>query len=588
MRKENDDHNAVFACQVVSGKHAKLALSDSGQIYVVDLKSRHGTHLLKQGELVSKMLQPEVETPLSDGDVLTFGKTVGSGVFLVAPITVRVELLRETDEKTIHLPSPPTYTPPLSPSSPARCRKTSSGRYGVFPPTYHNTSDSSSSSPSGSYSSSGPSRSEPDSDIEEISPWMTVLRHYDPLQGINNLPSIFHEPFTKLSKPPYVSGSSGTNLSAISPSENPIAENFADDSAIADKSTNPTNLSRSHSPMELSTPSPAPSDCESDAIEQHADYGSTYSQDQPDGPVVPIPGLQAAHVDLDLYENSVKEHIETIEDLRSPPQSMIESVAGLMPQESVREQHISDITPPSMSMPNIDDEIRMVELRQSVDAFEHRLGDLRRNVDNLTGEFRETEDDVIDMQAQIQRLEKSLEFDSRWSIKRLDAAERRLSALADLQGQVNTLQTQMDAPEKEGNARPIVDIRTCANALDGLVAELKSLREDTETRLAARVEDIKIARAEALLSISSQVEAFKSLKRKREGEIIEQPSPTPTIIELPRPTFPPPTCQLPITILEPEQVRPRKRMRKVFRTITHTATAVAVGAVATWTALAFA
>jgi len=32
MRRENDDHNAVFTCQVVSAKHAKLVLSDSGQV----------------------------------------------------------------------------------------------------------------------------------------------------------------------------------------------------------------------------------------------------------------------------------------------------------------------------------------------------------------------------------------------------------------------------------------------------------------------------------------------------------------------------------------------------------------------------
>lgn len=35
MRRENDDHNAVFACQVVSARHAKLVLSDSGQVMVV-------------------------------------------------------------------------------------------------------------------------------------------------------------------------------------------------------------------------------------------------------------------------------------------------------------------------------------------------------------------------------------------------------------------------------------------------------------------------------------------------------------------------------------------------------------------------
>jgi len=34
-RRENDEHNAVFTCQVVSARHAKLVWSDSGQVIVI-------------------------------------------------------------------------------------------------------------------------------------------------------------------------------------------------------------------------------------------------------------------------------------------------------------------------------------------------------------------------------------------------------------------------------------------------------------------------------------------------------------------------------------------------------------------------
>ena len=47
MRKESDECNAVFPCQVVSGKHAKLILADSGQVSVIVLPvlSKSLTHI---------------------------------------------------------------------------------------------------------------------------------------------------------------------------------------------------------------------------------------------------------------------------------------------------------------------------------------------------------------------------------------------------------------------------------------------------------------------------------------------------------------------------------------------------------------
>ncbi|KAH7925735.1 hypothetical protein BV22DRAFT_412735 [Leucogyrophana mollusca] len=632
MRKENDDHNAVFACQVVSGKHAKLVLSDSGQVYVVDLKSRHGTHILKQGETASKALQPEVETPLADGDVLTFGKTVGSGSFLVAPVTVRIELLRETHAEAISSPSPLPYTPPLSPLGLSRSRRSSSGRYGLFIPSpYPVSGSSSSSSSSDSFSSdAGPSQSEHDSDVEEIPPWANALRHRDGLRGVKipGIRSIIQDVFSKMSQPPNLSPDSDSSVTPAAP----LVDEDTEEGPSVQTPSEPSHPSRSHSPMELSTPSPAPSlghPCESGVVGTWPDTRSASPEVQI---ITPAPKshqeFRFNDLDLSLFCDGAAE--DDIEDLHPSVQAMIESMSGNPIRESVPAQCILEpmLPPPpapecapspapipapatapapapAPALPRTSvhsseshavdmNKLALIGLRASVHAFEQQVGGLRRSVDTLTGEFRETEDDVIEMQGQIQ----TLEVESVRSIRRLDAAERRLSALADLQGQVNTLQTQVDAPEKQNGTESLGEIKACADALDALVAEMRILREETEKRLTSKFEEIRAARSEALSTIAAEVEVrnfwnneipantfqtFNSLKRKR-SEVEESDGSAVPAAGPPAPATPA-ICDLQVP--EAEQARPQKRARKVFNTIAHTATAVAVGAVATWTALAF-
>jgi hypothetical protein len=68
------------------------------------------------------MLEPELPTMLSDGDVITFGKTVGRNEECVRPVVVRVELLRNPTTGIFR----PLFVP--SPAS----DKASSGRYGIY------------------------------------------------------------------------------------------------------------------------------------------------------------------------------------------------------------------------------------------------------------------------------------------------------------------------------------------------------------------------------------------------------------------------------------------------------------------------
>jgi hypothetical protein len=100
------------------------------------------------------MLKPESPHLLGDGDIVTFGKSVGKGDECVLPIVARIELCYPGQPGTMFKP----LVVPSPSSSEKSSVKSASGRYGVKgSPT--SSSDESYSSNSGIYS-----------DIEEIPP----------------------------------------------------------------------------------------------------------------------------------------------------------------------------------------------------------------------------------------------------------------------------------------------------------------------------------------------------------------------------------------------------------------------------------
>jgi pSer/pThr/pTyr-binding forkhead associated (FHA) protein len=302
-RKSSSDHklgqgadgpgNAGFSCQVVSGKHAKLAFSDSGyvnilfiiladspelvctlQAYLIDLGSRHGTHILHPGETVSKMLDPEAATTLSNGDIITFGKTVGKGSYVVSPVTARVELLfgDQSENGSIGSANTSTRSPLVVPENgPTRSGRTGSGRYGLYIP-------SSLSSPDGSSEDDSSAKFDHDSDIEEITPPSSshdrpVRHHFGP-----SLPFPF---FRGLQAHVYEDSHDGATCF-----------NSFDDLRLP-AIDRPPERSRSHSPMDLSSPTPTPigawpsvvahspsanSSLESNAVESSDDEDSQESE----------------------------------------------------------------------------------------------------------------------------------------------------------------------------------------------------------------------------------------------------------------------------------------------------------------------
>lgn len=222
----------------------------------------------KQGETVSRMLQPEVETTLDDGDIVTFGKAVGQGASLVSPVTVRIEFIHDILDIR---DTPPWHLPADSLSHELRLRKLSSGRYGLNSPiSYHSSpsSESLSSSPSGS-SKEAISHSEHESDIEPM-PWEELrscvsLRQdfsADFLGGsllgkIPSLGSLMQDICHKITDPLDIESSHPWTPPPIVSIES-IDEDDEDDDVNAPSSPGCLPNSRSHSPMELSTPSPSP------------------------------------------------------------------------------------------------------------------------------------------------------------------------------------------------------------------------------------------------------------------------------------------------------------------------------------------
>lgn len=208
-------------------------------MYLIDLGSRHGTHILHPGDIVSRMLDPEVAAVLCDGDVVTFGKTVGKGSYTVPPVTARVELLFGDLEHSANTSKRAETRTPVT--APEMSRRPSSGRYGLFVP-------SSLSSPEGSSHSSdddSSSKYDHDSDIEEIDPPAS----YPDRESHNVFPLC-------LPALPNLRGLAETHFFGPDFHDFPFGPSL--DGIRLPAIDRHSEQSRSHSPMELSSPTPTP------------------------------------------------------------------------------------------------------------------------------------------------------------------------------------------------------------------------------------------------------------------------------------------------------------------------------------------
>jgi len=235
------------------------------------------------------------------------------------------------------------------------------------------------------------------------------------------------------------------------------------------------------------------------------------------------------------------------------------------------------------------------------------------NVEVISGKLAQFDDRLAEVYAEYTML-----FDQVDTIHHVDIPDLQVQ-LGGLQERVDELPDPFSTPDpREFTPQPSLhereDVKANVLALESLVDEMRLLRETTREQMAAELEAIKVMRATAMAEVqaqaakASQTPVLLSLKRKRddtdeneeadESENIQQaegfidlanqdkvlvvdedvsvPSAKPEVLEAAARTY----RQL-------DAPPPRKRTRRIASVLAQTATAVTIGAVVTWSALAF-
>lgn len=590
---DEDPGNIGFHCQVVSSKHAKLAFTDSGavspsvdsvqisadrhmthlQVYLIDLGSRHGTHLRRPGDIVSKQLEPEMPNILRDGDVVTFGKSVGKGSYLVPPVTSRVELLFDPHVSGASaLPSNILDAPQSSFTS--KVYKPSTNRYGLVP----SLSSAGSSSPSSD--DDGSSRYDHDSDVEEIPP-----ASFNAERMHNAHPSSVVLPALKAIQAQLLGSALG-----IDEYPAPLLDNVqlpAIEKAFS--------ISRSHSPMELSSSSPSPANITLQAELSPSSFFKPYEVEEP-----------FSHHDSENSSNDGVEEGEVINEEPSAPLFSEESFGPTSEPNHSFDQESRSPSPPSefdlqgrekethAKMAEVNETISRMKvsglhldlLAQITHSFiqsglaavaaqgsrsanlsgggqlldlEDRVADAESMSSNLDDRLDVTEDHVFDLQQHVTKLQE--QADSLTPMLRDSAAE----TLAEVKAGVASLRDLM--ARKFASA-----LRESACADVCPFPEMSSLHEEMEKQMAAKLASVEEAR---LAFVAATSETQTASKKRRRSDIEDEEALS--------------TDSDKAILHTHDCIHPpaRKRARRIVSSVMHTATAVTIGAVATWTALAF-
>lgn len=460
------------------------------------------------------MLQPEVETLLADGDVLTFGKVVGAGSYHVSPVTVRMELLTGFSFE----PSANRALTSSHPSSPileVRPRKLSSGRYGLISAAIIESDSPKSSSCISVSSDAASSTSDQESDVEDehaclpaalwdgqgkTSVKIPAFRSFIREMCHNSvLPAMSDVPDELLEDTP---GSPPSADIVIHPSPALILE--------------PSSKSRSHSPIDLvmSPPSQAqhsepavigawpasrPESPRHSSLEVEAEQSEVPLAPELDPQPGPVPAqstpcqtrisppsppsilpdfVQCLHAQTPFFLGSgpFSNSIASDFGLPSIPPPLPPSLPHRMPpfhplDKAVTERVKSEIKGPFKS-------VEACVVRRSVNwllmgLLQDRINVMQEAVSDLKSRQIATEEDVVDLQSHVEMLEP----DSERLLCRITGAERNIATLSTLQGQmivlqnqVTTLRAKVDAPEPKPVETRLDDIKVCADALNNLVS----------------------------------------------------------------------------------------------------------------------
>ncbi|KAG5641630.1 hypothetical protein DXG03_004566 [Asterophora parasitica] len=507
------------------------------------MNSHHGTHIRKPGEGISRTLKPETPTALADGDILTFGKSVGRHNEYVRPVVVRVELIRSPRPESPFKPVTPVkdvVTVDLTKPSPLR---SSSGRYGVYVPR----------SPSSDNFSS-----EQGSDIEELhvpasGPNALPLhpranrsyespfgRASDTLMGLlppshipgapldeesqpaESIPSSPSRTPTRLQSPihsPAWPEEQGSRRPSASYSPDPFRHSptFSELEApfqyqaghascdVGELERQSAEISRSTSPMDLASPSPVPArrhlSLEKSAEEEPNIIGA-WRESRSSSPNRHSP----AHMNEPLSTESALPSIPKAMSLDSicfEPNSQSVGGASAISQEPAIEAEA----------PN--------EPTQDVSAFQVSLKRLRCEVSKLQAHRRKYKARFNNNVHLIS--EKLSDLDERMS--NVNAQYMLLVDSVDSAVEVDVpdLQAQIDALREQGESLPIMttelplheraDVQASIQTLHELVVEMRNLRTTTLEQMSAELEAVRAARDAALAKIAAQVEAQVCIAR---------------------------------------------------------------------------
>ncbi|KAI0058612.1 hypothetical protein BV25DRAFT_1994116 [Artomyces pyxidatus] len=600
--RDREVDNALFRCPVISRRHAKIVFSGENQVQLTDLSSHHGTHVLKQGDAISKKLTPGEPISLDNGDSVTFGKTVGRDECLVRPVTAIVRLLH--DEEV-------SWTPANKGKQPFR--SSTSGRYGIF--VHEAPSHSPPSSPSSSECSSP---GEPDMSIDASDPPEEYPigrdhhadQHLPSLSRLGLLQRLY--PTVHPSKPLTL------HPPALSPqgSKHPWYHHLEDEDEWSpsfeqrsDPAILPLRMDDSRGPtathQRLESPSPASDPFVIGAF-PHSRAASPSGPSHPQ--VISIsPELESPEIESVVYAPLTESGLVAPESERDMP-ALIGIATEATPVDNDEamvlepHEHPTDIvvsavgpTVPSMDIDTVTD--------ARLSALDDGLVNLRGSVLRVHIANRKTQ---ADQKAQADRtaaLDKRVDetnvlFQSLW-----DRIEGVHDKSHDLREELATFKERIDnveatveqwnlkseeqvrdqATRKEIHVSPDMmkaaiaqreDVKLSVASLHSLVSDLTALHNSSVLKADTEMQQLKAYRqqaAEKLAEIDAlTVAAAPSLKRKRSVSIEEEDGRRELgehAVDVPR------------------QV---KRSRRIVANVMHTAAAMTVGAVAAWSALAFA
>lgn len=588
---DHDNDRAMFRCAVVSRRHAKIVFTNSGNVFIIDLNSHHGTHIRKPGEASSRMLETKVPIPLSDGDIITFGKTVGRNEGMVRPIVVRVQLLYSGPCISIIEPS-------VVPES--SVNRSRSGRCSPYSPSssssdeaYNDVPQAESQSKAESHLGKAfealklfmPSSPIPSAQFQRYGPRLdeqsSIQFESSSVTSPSDLPPLWSLPTSRLPVLPRYSPVSSADLPnkfIDLPSSNPVNANQV------------INFSRSESPMDLASPSPPLPGQVTLAVGAWPDISSTSPKSDPmltppDNDADRAAEIPAAAVNTTVQHEDNHEAVSFARN-QDPLSSSFAAI------DQVKQKEQNPTVDSSLFVTRIEFEelqARYTKIQAEIDILQAQYRKYKSrfnaNVHAVTENFHALEDKMSDMAARCTIFMDHMEGTTSADISDIQTRIDDLLDASDIhQTSIDELRRKFDFWEmNEEDETPFWAAASVQEEKEGAQKYLDIQKNSAESET-LRHQLREIIQREGAPSTST--------KRKRhlddEGGCYSN-----TSISHPEEELAPvgssgvTLCSFVHPHSSHDQPSPRKRARKIAAVAAQTATALTMGAVFTWVALAF-